>query len=163
MRTARWLLAAAIVLILALTACSGNSSVLAGPSSVPPTSPSTATAPSTGGSATSTPDAPVELIVEIHVPLTATPGLGKDEYQYPWIDDVEDYLVQLPTSDGEMFDDGESLGEEYLFFLAYAPESQLIEVAKEVAKLPRVPAGVYVVLSDTDKAMGEGRRVELEP
>ena len=39
-----------------------------------------------------------ELIVEIHVPLTPTPGLDKGEYQYPWIDDIEEHLAQLDGS-----------------------------------------------------------------
>ncbi len=50
---------------------------------------------------TSTPTIPAtEPIVEIHVPLTPTPGLGEDDYPYPWIDDIEDYLAQLDGSDG---------------------------------------------------------------
>lgn len=75
-----------------------------------------------------------ELIVEIHVPLDPTFGLG-------WIDDIEDYLVMLDGSAGEAYDDGESLGDEYLFFLASASKSQLIELATRVAKLPGVPTG----------------------
>lgn len=95
------------------------------------------------------------------MPLTPTPGLRKRDYQFPWIDDIEEYLGQLDGTDGEAYDDGEELGEEYLFFVAGASEANLIELARRVSKLPRVPSGVYVTVNDSDGDMGQGRRVDL--
>ena len=102
-----------------------------------------------------------DLVVEIHVPLTRTHGLADDAYAYPWIDDVEQYLAELDGSSGEQFDDGEELGGEYLFFLAGAPEDDLVSLARRVSRLDGVPAGVYAVVNTADGAMGEGRRVDL--
>lgn len=76
--------------------------------------------------------------------------------------DIEDYLARLDGSEGEEYDDGESWGEEYLFFLSSGSESQLIEIATRVAKLPGVPAGVYVTVTNSDSDMGMGRRVDLK-
>jgi hypothetical protein len=36
-----------------------------------------------------------QLVVELHVPLTPTPGLGEDEYQFPWIDQIMDEVLAL--------------------------------------------------------------------
>lgn len=102
-----------------------------------------------------------DLIVEIHVPLTPTPGTADGGYAYPWIDDIEQYLEELDGSDGEQYDGGEELGDEYLFFLASAPEARLVELATKVAKLPGVPPGVYVTINDSDGDMGDGRRIDL--
>lgn len=102
-----------------------------------------------------------DLIVEIHVPLTPNPGLQKNAYPYPWIDDVEEYLAELEGSDGQEYDSGEELGGEYLFFVTGAPEAKLIKLAKRVSKLKGVPAGVYVTVNDSNGDMGDGRRVEL--
>ncbi len=102
-------------------------------------------------------------IVEIHVPLTATPGMPAGAYQYPWIDDVEEALAE-GDGDGryEVHDDGEELGEEYLFFITGDREADLVAVATEIANLPGVPAGTYAVVADDAQAeMGVGRRVEL--
>lgn len=104
-----------------------------------------------------------DLVVEVHVPLTPTPGLQDGDYQYPWIEDVEEFMETLEGSaDGEEYDSGEELGQEYLFFLAGAPESRLIVLAQQIANLPTVPAGVYVTVNDSEGDMGEGRRVDLE-
>lgn len=103
-----------------------------------------------------------DLIVEIHVPLTPTPGLGANDYAFPWIDDIEAYLGELDGSDGEMYDDGEELGDEYLFFVSGAPEADLIQVARRVARLDGVPKGVYAVVNDSEGDMGEGSRVNLQ-
>lgn len=35
-------------------------------------------------------------VVEIHIPLVATPGLADDDYPFPWIDDVHDFLAHGP-------------------------------------------------------------------
>lgn len=102
-----------------------------------------------------------DLIVEIHVPLTPTRGLRTGAYAYPWIDDVEEYLAELDGSAGEAYDSGEEVGEEYLFFVSGAPETTLIELARKISRLERVPTGVYATVNDAEGNMGQGRRVEL--
>ena len=73
-----------------------------------------------------------------------------------------EFLFQLDGSQGETYDDGEELGEEYLFFIHGAPEADLISLARQVAHLPGVPSGVYATVTDTDADMGGGTRVELD-
>lgn len=101
-----------------------------------------------------------DLLVEIHVPLTPS-DVPEGEYPFPWIDAVMEFLFELDGSKGEMYDDGEELGNEYLFFVQGAPEAHLIALAREVATLPGVPAGTYATVTDTEADMGGGRRVEL--
>ena len=72
-----------------------------------------------------------------------------------------EHLVELDGSRGEMYDDGEEFGDEYLFFVAGAPESDLLGLAREVAALPVVPAGAYATVTDTEADMGSGRHVDL--
>jgi len=103
-----------------------------------------------------------DLVVEIHVPLTPTPGRGPSDYAFPWIDDVEAYLGDLDGSQGEVYDDGEELGDEYVFFVGGAPEADLVQVARRVSELDGVPKGVYAVVNDSEGAMGEGRRIDLQ-
>jgi len=103
-----------------------------------------------------------DLVVEIHVPLTPTQGRAPSDYAFPWIDDIEAYLADLDSSQGEEYDDGEELGDEYLFFLVGAPEADLLQVARQVSQLDGVPKGVYAVVNDSEGAMGQGRRVELQ-
>lgn len=141
--------------------------VLAGPSPAT-TSGSAPASPdvSTGASATPGPTAGetgamADLVVEIHVPLTAAPGRAQGDYPYPWIDDVEEYLAELDGSEGGVYDDGEELGEEYVFFVSDAPEAELIQLARRVSKLEGVPDGVYAVVTDAEGDPGQGRRVEL--
>lgn len=104
-----------------------------------------------------------ELVVEVHVPLVPQPGLSADEYQFPWIDTVEQFLAELEDSGrGEMFDDGEELADEYVFFVWQAAERELVALARRIADLPGVPEGVYAVVTDDDSEQtGTGRRVEL--
>ncbi len=104
-----------------------------------------------------------ELVVEVHVPLVPQPGLSADEYQFPWIETVEEFLSGLEDAGrAELFDDGEEWGDEYLFFVWQAPEPELIALARRIADLPGVPEGVYAVVTDDDsEEMGAGRRVEL--
>jgi len=103
-----------------------------------------------------------DLVVEIHVPLLPAPNTAEGEYQYPWIDTVMEYLLDLDGERGEMYDDGEEDGDEYLFFVSGAPEDDLLALAREVAALHDVPAGVYAMVTDTDAAeFGTGRRVDL--
>jgi hypothetical protein len=101
-----------------------------------------------------------ELLIEIHVPLTPS-GVPEGEYAFPWIDTVMEHLMELDGDAGEMYDDGEEWGDEYLFFVAGAPESELLRLAREVANLPGVPEGSYATVTDTAADMGGGRRVEL--
>ena len=101
-----------------------------------------------------------DLLVEIHVPLTPN-DVPEGEYPFPWIDSVMEFLFQLDGSKGEMYDDGEELGDEYLFFVHRAPEADLIELAREVAALPGMPEGIYATVTDTEADMGGGVRVEL--
>ncbi len=106
-----------------------------------------------------------DLVVEIHVPLTPAAGLAEGEYPFPWIETIEEgFLFQLEegSGSGEVYDDGEQLGDEYLFFVWNAPEDALIELARRVAQLPGVPDGAYAIVTDTDsEEMGTGRRVDL--
>ena len=102
-------------------------------------------------------------LVEIHVPLVPAPGVPTAGYPFPWIDDVEEALAQ-GDGDGryEVHDDGEELGDVYVFPITGDRESDLLDVAREIARLPRVPAGAYAVVADVDQEeMGTGRRVEL--
>lgn len=102
-----------------------------------------------------------DLLVEIHVPLTPT-EVPDGEYPFPWIDTVTEFLFELDGSKGEMYDDGEELDDEYLFFVHGAPEADLITLAREVANLPGVPSGVYATVTDTEADMGGGTRIELD-
>lgn len=103
-----------------------------------------------------------ELLVEIHVPLVATAGDAGDAADLSWIDDVEELLFGLEDQGrGEVYDDGEEFGDEYVFFVWNAPEIDLVGIAREVAQLGGVPAGAYARVTDTDADMGEGRRVDL--
>jgi len=106
--------------------------------------------------------APVaELLVEIHAPLTPS-DVPAGEYSFPWIDSVMEFLFELDGSKGEMYDDGEEVGGEYLFFIHGASEAELIALAREVAALPGMPSGVYATVTDTEADMGGGTRVDLD-
>jgi hypothetical protein len=102
-----------------------------------------------------------ELVVEIHVPLTPS-DVPEGEYPFPWIDAVIEYLMDLEGPGGEMYDDGEELGDEYLFFVSGASESDLVALAKKVADLPGMPAGVYATVTDSEADMGAGKRVDFD-
>ncbi|MGM1018658.1 MAG: hypothetical protein ACQEW8_14080 [Actinomycetota bacterium] len=104
---------------------------------------------------------PAELIVEVHVPLEKSPGLAEDEYDYPYLETIEEYLFALDGEHGEMYDDGEQLGDEYLYFVSGASEAELIGLARQIASLPGVPTGIYATVTDSDADMGEGRVVDL--
>ena len=73
-----------------------------------------------------------------------------------------EFLFELDGDRGEMYDDGEELGDEYLFFVAGAPESDLIGLARQISGLPEVPSGAYATMTDTEADMGGGRRVDLD-
>lgn len=61
-----------------------------------------------------------------------------------------------------MYDDGEEFGDEYLFVVSGASESELVALAKKVAALPGMPAGVYATVSNSGADMGAGRRVDFD-
>lgn len=101
-------------------------------------------------------------ILEIHVPLTAAPGVEPGAYAYPWIDQVEDFLVDLEDEGAvEVYDDGEEIGDAYVFFIAGATEADLLTAARRVATLDGVPAGVFALVNDDGPPGGPGRRVDL--
>lgn len=105
------------------------------------------------------------LVVEIHVPLNGVGAIapGVLGYEFGWIDDIEDFLDD-ESSDGsfDIYDDGEEIDGAYVFFVAGAPEAVLLSVAVNVAALPGVPSGAFVVVADdTSKEIGAGRRVAL--
>jgi hypothetical protein len=88
--------------------------------------------------------------------------LPEGEYQYPWIDDVEEFLAELDQGGVEEVDDGEEDGDVYIFFITGGGEQALLAVASRVAELDGVPAGVFAVVTDDEaKEFGVGRRVGL--
>lgn len=102
------------------------------------------------------------LIVEIHVPLTPITHVAEGDYEHPWIDEVEEHLAQLDAAgELEVYDDGEELSGEHLFFITGRPEEQLLPSASRVVAREGVPAGTYAVINTDDGDMGVGRRVEL--
>lgn len=102
-------------------------------------------------------------IVEIHVPLAPTPNVPTGGDPFPWIDQIEDFLVELEDGDSvEVQDDGEEYGDVYVFFIGGASEAGLLAAASRVAALDGVPAGVYAMVSDDGATeLGLGRRVDL--
>ena len=105
-----------------------------------------------------------QLVVEVHIPLTPTPGQSEDEYQYPWIMEVDDRTAELDLdSDGaEAYDDGESLGDDYVYFLTGDDRAAVLAAAKRIATGPGVPTGGFVIVNTGDGDMGVGERVELD-
>jgi hypothetical protein len=104
-----------------------------------------------------------QLVVEIHVPLKPAPGVGESGYQFPWIDDVENFIAGL-DEDGDVieFDDGDEYGKVYVFFLTGDNEPDLLAVASDIATLDGVPSGAFAVVThDEAKGVGRGRRVSL--
>nr|WP_237527614.1 hypothetical protein [Streptomyces sp. SID2119] len=93
--------------------------------------------------------------------MLPTPDLPDDSY--PWIDQVEDFLVDLEDEGGiEVHDEGEEHGDAYVFFVTGAADEELLAVASRVATLPGVPAGAFAVVSDAEaEEFGRGRRVAL--
>lgn len=102
-----------------------------------------------------------KLIVEIHVPLTPADDIADGDYEYPWIDAIEDHLYELAAADElEVYDDGEEMSGEYVFFITARPELQLLQAAFRIATREGVPAKTYAVIN-TGGDMGQGRRVDL--
>jgi hypothetical protein len=104
-----------------------------------------------------------KTILEIHIPLVPTPGLPEDEYQFPWIFVVEDFLVEHEVpGQVEVYDDKESLSDDdYIFFLTGTDEEELIAAASRVLSLDEVPDGVFALMTDDEAETGTGRPVEL--
>lgn len=123
-----------------------------------------------------------QLIVEIHIPLVETrvqlpddtePEAGSEpaaaspqlslEVEFDWIVAVEEYLAKREESgEFEVYDDGESLGGDYLFFLTGADEPTLLSIAADVARLPGIPPGAYAIVTDDESnEMGLGRQEPL--
>ncbi|WP_248966215.1 hypothetical protein [Sphaerisporangium perillae] len=102
-------------------------------------------------------------VVEIHVPLREAPGLAETDYQFPWIDEIEEFLFRLEEQgEVEVFDDGEEFGDVYVFFLSGADENALLTAASRAAALDGVPTGAFAMITDDEAAeFGLGRRIEL--
>ncbi|MDP9842670.1 hypothetical protein [Streptosporangium lutulentum] len=102
-------------------------------------------------------------VVEIHVPLREVSSLAKTEYQFPWIDEIEEFLFELEQQgEVEVFDDGEEFREVYVFFVTGTDENALLVAASRVAALDGVPAGAFAVITDDEAAeFGLGRRIDL--
>ncbi|WP_328470984.1 hypothetical protein OHA21_06060 [Actinoplanes sp. NBC_00393] len=102
-------------------------------------------------------------VVEIHVPLTPAENLAPAAYPFPWIDQIEEFLVEL-EEDGavEVYDDGEEYGDVYIFFITGTDQAGLLSAASRVATLDGVPAGAFAMVTDDEAAeFGLGRRVDL--
>ena len=131
-----------LVLGAALTACASD----------PPTD-----------TAASTETSPLSQIVEIHVPLTPPPDPPVGEYPYPWIEEVDEFLVEQENhGDTHIYDDGEEYEDYYVFSVTGGTEDEMLRLADRVAGLPGVPQGVIAfVAKDDSEAFGGGRRVQL--
>lgn len=105
---------------------------------------------------------PPVAVLEVHVPLV--PGTSQAEDPFSWIEDVEDFLsARRPVGPVTQLDHGEEVGDSYVFPLAGGELEDLLTVAREIAALPSVPAGVYAVLVDSDLlGAGDGQRLELD-
>jgi hypothetical protein len=109
-------------------------------------------------------DLPAALVVEIHFPLVPTPGLSDDEYQYPWIMEIEERVgaLELDSDGAEMYDVSEGLGrDDYLYFLTGPDLDAVLSAAKMIATGPDVPPGAFVVVNQAGGDMGDGQRLEL--
>jgi hypothetical protein len=102
----------------------------------------------------------MDIVAEIHVPLREAPDTPEGSYPFPWIDQVEDFLIE--QEEAEVYDDGEEYDEAYVFFIARATEEDLLAMALRTAGLPGSPSGVFaMVTNDGADEIGLGRRVEL--
>ncbi|RVX43748.1 hypothetical protein EDD27_6442 [Nonomuraea polychroma] len=104
-----------------------------------------------------------ELLVEIHVPLREDPRVSETDYPFPWIDAIEEFLVEMEEQKAVgFFDDGEEFGDVYVFFTGGAEEDVLLRAASRVAALDGVPGGVFAMVTDDEAGeFGLGRRVDL--
>ena len=96
---------------------------------------------------------PEDATIDLHVPLTPTPGLTEDEYRFPWIHELEDAISALEDDSVLEMDDADEQGDNYVFTLTGASEERLLAAAGKLANLDGVPAGAFAMVDD--------RRVEL--
>jgi len=94
-----------------------------------------------------------DATIDLHVPLTPTPGLTEDEYRFPWIHELEDAISTLEDDSVLELDDADEQGDDYVFTLTGASEERLLSAAGKLANLDGVPAGAFAMVDD--------RRVEL--
>ncbi|MEU4424852.1 hypothetical protein AB0F81_29890 [Actinoplanes sp. NPDC024001] len=102
-------------------------------------------------------------IVEIHVPLLPGKDVPQDSFQFPWIEQVEDHLIDLEDElDIEVYDEAEEIDDSYVFFIAGGDEQTLLTAASRVAALDGVPPGSFAMVTDeAAESIGMGRRVTL--
>lgn len=94
-------------------------------------------------------------IVELHVPMTPTPGVPEDEYQYPWIDDLQEAVTDLVDAGVlEEDDSAEQIDDDYVFYLTGTTEDRLVAAANRLSILDSVPAGSFAITPS-------GERIEL--
>ena len=95
-----------------------------------------------------------ERILELHVPLVPTKGLDEGEYQFPWIDELDEDIQQLEEQGIlEIAHDSEEIDDHYVWFFGGAVDDALIDSAERLAAKDSVPAGAFAIV--------DGRRVEL--
>ncbi|TMR19256.1 hypothetical protein ETD86_20550 [Nonomuraea turkmeniaca] len=104
-----------------------------------------------------------ELVVEIHVPLVADPRVPEDDYAFPWIEVIDEFVFEREQQgEAEVFDDSEEFGDVYVFFISGADEDTLLSIASRAAVLDGVPVGAYAMVThDEAGSFGLGRRVDL--
>jgi len=104
-----------------------------------------------------------DLLVEVHIPLAVDANIPEDEDQFPWIEEITEYLLDLDEGDeAAMYDDGEEFGDVYVFTINAADEQTLLNIATRIANRPGVPTGVYAMVTTVDaESFGEGRRVDI--
>ena len=94
-------------------------------------------------------------VLEFRIPMTPTPGVPEDEYQFPWIDDLQEAVTELVDAGVlEEDDSAEQLDDDYVFYLTGASEDRLIAAANRLSILDQVPAGAYAITPS-------GERVDL--
>jgi hypothetical protein len=100
-----------------------------------------------------------KTVVVLYIPLMPTLGLPEREYEFPWIEDVENFLDDVDW-------DQESDGEEdagvncYTFFLEGKKTDELLALASQISQLPRVPSGCYALVTTEEVLTGEEDGVE---
>lgn len=104
-----------------------------------------------------------QIVVEIHVPLIPAPAVANGDYPFPWIEELEEHLAELEEAgELEVYDDGEEIDDEYVFFITGGTEQQLLRSASRISTRDGVPARTHAVVSSDDgEEIGTGRRVDL--
>ncbi|WP_423919644.1 hypothetical protein ACPEEZ_12705 [Frigoribacterium sp. 2-23] len=98
--------------------------------------------PTHGGPAAPFPegDEPV-LVVEVHLPIDADGGSADS------IDRIEEFLSRHAD---QWFDDGEEVGDDFVWPLSNGSRAELLELAADIAALPGLPDGLFAVVTDSD-------------